>query len=135
MLQVILDANSIVIPFQFRIDIFREIERLIPKKHEVVTLSCVLKELEGIRDIGKKGLELIKKKGVRIIRADGKADEELLRLGREGNSVVCTNDSNLRKRLREINVPIIYLRSRGHMELEGWLNESVEKPKAWKKSA
>ena len=48
MLHIILDANFIVVPFQFRVDIFREIERLVPQKRELLTLSSVLKELDKI---------------------------------------------------------------------------------------
>lgn len=35
--------------------------------------------------------------------------------------IVCTNDKGLKKRLREKGVPVVYLRSKKILELEGML--------------
>ena len=35
--------------------------------------------------------------------------------------IVCTNDRSLKKRLRENGVPVVYLRSKKILELEGML--------------
>jgi rRNA-processing protein FCF1 len=119
MLRILLDANSIVIPFQFGVDIFSEIKRLVPQKHELVTLSCIIKELENMGSLGKKGIGLIKKKGVEIESVEGKADDEIVKISKEGDWIVLTNDYALKKRLREVNVPIIYLRDKSHLGIEG----------------
>ncbi len=37
--------------------------------------------------------------------------------------IVCTNDKGLKKRLREKGVPVVYLRSKKILELEGGMLE------------
>jgi rRNA-processing protein FCF1 len=38
---------------------------------------------------------------------------------------VFTNDSKLRKRLRDISVPVIYVRQKSHLAIEGMIQSHV----------
>jgi len=46
-------------------------------------------------------------------------DDVIARVASEWKCPVATNDGELRKRLRHINVPVIYLRQKSHLEMEG----------------
>src|SRR5574337_2073866 len=54
---VVLDTNFLLIPFQFKIDILRELEYLIEASHRLVISSKTLAELRKIgQSIGKDGM-------------------------------------------------------------------------------
>ena len=46
-------------------------------------------------------------------------DDVIVRVASEWKCPVATNDKALRKRLRNINVPVIYLRQKSRLEMEG----------------
>ena len=46
-------------------------------------------------------------------------DDVIVRAASEWKCPVATNDRVLRKRLRHINVPVIYLRQKSRLEMEG----------------
>ena len=46
-------------------------------------------------------------------------DDVIVRVSAEWKSPVATNDRELRKRLRKIGVPVIFLRQKGRLEEEG----------------
>lgn len=62
----------------------------------------------------------------RIINVEKKVnethDDVLVRVASEWKCPVATNDSVLRKRLRNINVPVIYLRQKSRLEIEGGMH-------------
>jgi rRNA-processing protein FCF1 len=51
--------------------------------------------------------------------AGSSPDDAIFKVAREWKSPVFTNDRELRKRLRNINVPVIYVRQKSHLEIEG----------------
>ena len=70
---IILDTNFLMVPAQYKVDIFSEIERICGFSYELVVPDVVVKELEKIA-AGQKGkaaarmaLQLIKFKGIKII--------------------------------------------------------------------
>lgn len=121
---IILDTNFITIPYQFGVDIFEEIERIIQGGYELVTLDGVIKELKDLEKnkgkdskAAKIGLELTEKKKVKIIKTGEKdVDKAILNLVSK-KTIVATNDKELRQRLKDKNVKIIYLRGKNHLEL------------------
>lgn len=46
-------------------------------------------------------------------------DDVIVRVAKDWRCPVATNDRELRKRLRIISVPVIYLRQKSHLEVEG----------------
>ena len=62
-------------------------------------------------------LELIEKKNVKIINTDEKkVDNTIIKLA-DKNTVVATNDRVLRKKIKDKNVKVLYLRSKKHLEM------------------
>jgi len=123
MKKIILDTNFLTIPYKFKLDIFEEINNLIPEKHEIITLEGVIQELENIsKENGEDstaariGLELIEKKQIRIIPSQGIVDDAITGLSNE-QTIVATNDKELINRLKTKNVKVIYLRGKNRLLL------------------
>ncbi|MBL7169629.1 MAG: nucleotide-binding protein [Candidatus Aenigmarchaeota archaeon] len=122
---IILDTNFLTIPYQFGVDIFEEIGKVITGNYELITLEGVVKELgqmsqeKGKDSVAAKiGLELIKKKGVKVVKTQEKnVDDAILELASE-QTLVATNDKKLIKSLKHKNVKVLYLRSKNRLVLE-----------------
>jgi len=126
---ILIDANFLFIPSQFQIDIFDELMKLLNQRFKPVLLSPTYKELQKIAEKGSPkirkhaslALKLAEK--CRIARVEQRFEEThddvVVRVAAEWRCPVATNDRALRKRLRDINVSVIYLRQRSHLEMEG----------------
>jgi len=116
---IVFDANALLMPFQFGINIDMEIERLIGEFHGVVP-SPILGE---IRKSGgkwaKAALSLAKK--YEVMRTDHVGDRSVMELAQKLGAVVVTNDQELQRKLRLNGIPYIYLRSRHRLEM--WKRE------------
>jgi rRNA-processing protein FCF1 len=117
---VLLDTNALLMPHQHKVDLFAEIERVIPEKHEVATLSTVISELEGIavnstNDDGvaaKVGLKLVADKGVRVIESSGNVDDTIARYAMEQGTIACTNDKELKARVIDAGATVVFMRGK-----------------------
>jgi rRNA-processing protein FCF1 len=126
--KVILDANFLMIPFQFHIDVFQEIEYLLQKKVDFIVPSSVKLELTNISSRGGEGapeaslaLQLASRcRVVEVGLQPGETvDDAIVKAAQKLSAVVATNDLELKKRLRDINVPVVYLRDKSKLEVEG----------------
>lgn len=130
MYRVVFDANFLLTPFQLKVDIFGGIESLIGR-FEPIILSTTIEELkrlsmrgsEKTRRYAQSALELAKRCKVIEVRAEpGESyDDIIVRIAKEERLIVATNDSNLRRRLRESGVPTIFLRQRAHLQVDGYV--------------
>ena len=128
-LKIILDSNALFVPLQFKIDIFEEFKMLLKKKFEPVLLSPIRRELEKLAKEGSPkmrrnasyALKLAEKCKLVEVNGNfvGSPDDLIIKVAREWNCPVFTNDRRLRKRLRDINVPVIYVRQKARLEIEG----------------
>lgn len=129
--KVILDSNAFFVPLQFKIDIFEELKNLLPTNFEAILLSPIRQELEKLAE---KGSPQMRKKASYALKLSekctyvqlnddyaGSPDDAILKVAKEWKSPVFTNDRNLRKRLRNINVPVIYVRQKSRLEIDGRL--------------
>ena len=122
MKKVVLDTNFLLIPYQFRIDVFRQIERLLEVPHELVVPSGVVSELKKLsKGKGKEGaasrfaLKLLDAYKVKKVRSKGGVDGWIAEYAGEENAIVATNDVGLRNRLKKGGVKMIALRSRARL--------------------
>ena len=129
---VLLDTNFLMIPYQFKIDIFSELDRLIPEGYKIVILSTVVDELKKIQEIARGkdkisariGLQLIEKKnleiieGLKITKGLGRADKAILDFACQNkeNTIVCTNDKGIKRILKENDIRIICMRGKRKLE-------------------
>ncbi len=129
---VIPDTNFLLVPGQFGVDIISELNRILDVKFRITVPNVVLDELEVI-ERKSRGRDLL---AVRMAKKLAERFEKV-EIGRFGERpiddqifdfavknervIVCTNDKGLKKRLRERGIPVVYLRSKKILELEGML--------------
>ncbi|MFC1722800.1 PIN domain-containing protein [Nanoarchaeota archaeon] len=127
MKQIVLDANFLMIPYQFKVDIFAEIERVMDEEFEIVTLDVVVDELIGLEEkengrdkrAAKLGRSLLEAKNIRVLKTEKNlnADNQIVNLAKSPDIVVATQDRELKRILRENSAKIIVLRGKNHLEL------------------
>jgi len=130
-LKIILDSNFLFVPAQFKLDIFEGIMNLLNQRYESIVLSTTLDELRNIMERGapklrkqaEMALELAEKcLLVNVDREPGETnDDVIIRVAEQRKCLVATNDAALRKRLRDISIPVVYVRQKSRLELEGSL--------------
>jgi len=127
--KVILDSNFLFIPLRFKVDIFEELTNLLNQRYDPVLLSPTYREIFKIAEKGspkmrqQASLALKLAEKCRMVSIDQgyeeTQDDVVVRIAAEWRCPVATNDAALRKRLRNISVPVIYLRQRSRLEMEG----------------
>jgi len=124
--KVVLDSNFLMLPFQFGVDVFSELERILHVKYEVYVTDGIIRELEGLtrakrkeRDWAKAALKMAG--GLNKISSEiYDVDDELEGLASK-EVLICTNDKDLKERIRGKRAPVIYLRQRKFLAIEGYL--------------
>jgi rRNA-processing protein FCF1 len=119
--KVIIDTNGLMIPGQFGIDIFSELEQLGFYSYIVPTAS--VKELEKIvvtgrgkdRSAAKIAISLLDR--CTIIDKNGFADDIIIDMAICEDAAVLTNDTELKKRLCSKGVTNVYLRDRTRLSI------------------
>ena len=126
MKRVLLDTNFLLLPVQFKLDIFSLIPEVLEDKVEFFVVSNVIEELKQLaKSKGKDGrasnvtLSLLKTRKVEVIKTGGKScDDALTKVAKDKGMIVATNDKELRKRLKSMGVKTIYLRSKKYLEVD-----------------
>jgi hypothetical protein len=114
---VILDSNALLMVFQFTINLESELNRILGS-YEIVVPTTVKNELKTLKDKHAK-IALSFSEKYRTIRANGNTDDSILELAEKEKGIVVTNDRILKKRLREKNIRVVFLRSKTHLVIEG----------------
>ena len=130
-LKVILDSNFLFIPAKFQIDVFEDLAKLLNQRFEPVLLSSIYQELKTMAEKGapsrRRQASLALKLAEKCKKIDVEKhleetnDDVILRIAILWKSPVATNDRELRRKLRARAIPVIYLRSKNRLELEGAL--------------
>jgi len=127
-LKVILDSNAFFVPLRFKIDILEDLKALLNRNFTPVLIPAVKLEIEKmaktaspkVRKEAAYALKLAEKCSLIVVNeGEGSADDLVVKAAQELNAAVFTNDTKLRKRLRNINVPVIYLRQKSHLNIDG----------------
>jgi len=119
---VILDSSAILMFFEFSIDWKKELDRLLDG-YRLVVPTAVIQELQilATRDSGQKkaaaALKLIAQYDTIAQEADT-ADEALMKIAEKTRGIVVTNDTELRKRLKNRGFPVIFLRGKKKLVLD-----------------
>ncbi|MEM5879169.1 MAG: PIN domain-containing protein [Candidatus Aenigmatarchaeota archaeon] len=122
MRRVFLDTNFLIDLIRFKIGL-EEIQVFLQEPIDFFILSSTLKELQTIaRNKGKSGnlakvaLEIVKSKGIKILETEQSPDKAFLSLA-DKNTIIATNDSELRKKLKKLGIKTIYLRAKKYLEV------------------
>ncbi|MCG7852170.1 MAG: DNA-binding protein [Methanosarcinaceae archaeon] len=120
-MKVIIDTNGLMIPVQFKVDIFNELKRL--GFDEFLVPEAVIDELDMLtkrskgadRTAAKVARSLIDMCEVANVR--GVADDVIAKLAVDLGAAVLTNDIELKKRLSDINITVVYLRQKNMLAM------------------
>lgn len=125
---IILDTNFLLVPVQFKVDIFDELARICLVPHTLAIVVQTRDELTNIiatqkgvnRQAAKIALELLEKKNVVVLSMEGctHVDDALLAWGQKG-AIIATQDKDLKRKLKFHGVRCIVLRKKSHLVLEG----------------
>ena len=126
MKKILLDTNFLLIPVQFKVDIFSEIERICNFNYKLFVLDKIIEELKGIiqhqkgkdKDAAKLALKLIALKGINIIKTEKNitTDTTIIDTAKKG-FIVATQDKDLKKRLKAESISLIILRQKKYLTL------------------
>jgi len=127
---VLLDTNFLMLPANLRIDIFAALDNVIKRAYKPVVLSGILGELEKLHLKGRKKQKIAIKIALKFAEKCTILEEELLekeiiddyiiRIAEENQPcAVATADNILRNRLKERGIPVIFLRQKKHLEING----------------
>lgn len=104
-------------------------KKIINRSFEPIVLSSTLEELKGIQQSTsqkiKKQAAIALELASRCQRVDIEKDQKesyddvILRVTQKKGWCVATNDRTLRKKLRAKSIPVIYLRQKSHLIIEG----------------
>ena len=127
--EIIADSSFLLAQAEFRFDIDRELTRVFGRKVRLVIPQPVLDEVQRIATQGspnaKRKAKFVLERLTNYRTVDGSqalsetVDEMILRLSKNKGLPVATNDRSLRRKLRDINIPVVYVREKSHLSLEG----------------
>ncbi|WP_135611059.1 DNA-binding protein [Methanococcoides sp. AM1] len=120
-MKVIIDTNGLMIPVQFKVDIFTELKRL--GYDELIVPQAVINEIKILvkrykgenRTAAKVALSLSDR--CTIVERTGSADDVILQLALDTGAAVLTNDVGLVKRLKEVDVTVVRLRQKSRLDI------------------
>jgi len=121
MRQLILDTNFLLVPFQFKVDVFTELDHIMEGPYQLVSSTQVLRELRKIaKNTGRSGsaarfaLKLLEanKDRIKIVESDQPVDDWVVEYSKENKAFAATNDIKLKKRLRKFGIKVIGLRTK-----------------------
>jgi len=123
--KIILDANALMMPAQFQIDLFDELQTLLGA-FEPLVLSGVVKELTGIsrakgRDgaAARHGLVLVER--CTVVESNGlhseSVDAMMIEYAARNSYMVVTNDRRIRDALLTRGIGVISMRNQKKLEI------------------
>jgi len=118
---------------EIQINIISELDRLVKREYELIALSGVITELQGLLSKSKPkkrkkvefALRFLQEQNIRVLNEkvlpNETADEYILRIAKKTNFVVATNDTKLKKKLKDANNSVIYLRQKAYLAVDGFI--------------
>ncbi len=119
-MKLLLDSNFLMVPFNYKIDIYEELKFSLGKV-ELYTLNLCINEL---KKLGKKkkiflaAIDLANKKGVKIIKVNyNNVDDALLIYAKENDFALATVDSKLMREAKSLNIRVITIKNNKIIEM------------------
>jgi rRNA-processing protein FCF1 len=123
--KVVLDTNFLMIPGQFKVDIFEELKRIISFPYDVCVFSATIDELNEIstknsrdKNNAKIALNLIKQKNLKTLQGSGSYTDDIILNNVDTKCIVCTQDKALKRLLKQKGIQIITLKSKKYLAFE-----------------
>jgi rRNA-processing protein FCF1 len=129
MQRVVFDTNFLMIPTQFKVDVFAEIKRLMNEPYDLCIFKGSVDELDVLsKGVGKNAqhaktaLKLIKQKNLKSLpnSINEKYADNLILEGVTNEDIVCTQDQALKRLLRNKHkgIRLIALKSKKYLGFE-----------------
>ncbi len=122
MRKVLLDTNFLLVPYQFKLDVFEKMKDVFEGDYSLVVPSGVVGELKRLSlGRGKEGaaarfgLKLLSLREHEGVESSGNVDEWILEYAQKERAVVATNDKALREKLKRKRVKVLSLISRARI--------------------
>ncbi|MFC1690903.1 PIN domain-containing protein [Nanoarchaeota archaeon] len=128
---IIIDTNFLLIPAQFGVDIFEEIDKICLFPYEIAIIDKTQSELKGIAEEGSGGdkkavklaLALLEAKEVKIIETETQksyVDKILVEITSRSpnNYIIATQDKELKAKLAEKGIKTIGLRQKKYLQIQ-----------------
>ncbi|MEK6828276.1 MAG: PIN domain-containing protein [Nanoarchaeota archaeon] len=125
MKNIIIDTNFLMIPLQFRVDIFSEFNRICNFNYKLSIFEQSISELKNIieKQTGKSkkaaqfALKLIKLKNIGIIKSEKEDVDALILNNLSKDTIIATQDMLLKKELLKRGASVIILRQKKYLQL------------------
>jgi len=127
MKKILLDTNFLLIPYQFKVDIFSEIERICSFNFKLYVLDKTIEELNKIiaeqkekhKEAAKFALKLLKIKKIKIIDTNSSDDTDnvIVDYASKKDYFVATQDKALKRELINKGVSVIILKQKKTLEI------------------
>ena len=120
MIKLIMDTNFAVIPFQFKVDVYAELSRMIDEPYEICFLNFCIEEIKKL-EFGDAALKLMEQKGVKFIDAErnGSVDDSIIDFAKKEGCIIATQDKELKKKALKENISVIFLRQKKYLKMSG----------------
>ena len=125
MKRIIIDTNFLMIPYQFRVDIFSEFSRICDFNYELFIFEKSINELGNIiekqsgidKRAAKLALKLIRLKNINILKSSDKDVDSLILESLNKDTIIATQDILLKKELLKKGAFVIILRQKKYLQL------------------
>ncbi|TFG09993.1 PIN domain-containing protein [Candidatus Thorarchaeota archaeon] len=130
-IQVVLDTNFLLVPTQFPIDVFAETEEVLEKRPRFVILDSVVAEINARLNAPRSLMEnkqftvakaLLERCEIVEVEENLRSlpvDLQILEYATLQEAVIATNDRILRKKARSRGIPVLLVRGKKRLTLEG----------------
>ncbi|MDR0334900.1 MAG: twitching motility protein PilT [Methanomassiliicoccaceae archaeon] len=113
---IVLDTNALLMPFEMHINIDLALASLLGDVRIVVP-GPMVGELKNLDSKHARAALMLARK-YEIFQTDASGDDAVLEAALRLDAYVLTNDKELKRRLRSLRIPIVYLRSNHHLVVE-----------------
>ncbi len=125
MRKIILDTNFLLIPIQFKVDIFSEIDRICSFNYKLCIFEQTIAELNNIienqqgkdKKAAQFALKIIKSKKIELIKSEAKDVDCLIFKYPDKDAIIATLDLPLKRKLLDKRISVIFLRQKKYLQL------------------
>lgn len=126
MKKLILDTSFLVSCAEFKVDLFSEINRICSFSYDLFVIDKSLDELNVIEKKSGKHktyvsiVKLFIKKGIKLIptKSQKSVDDLIINVADKETCIVATQDAELKRRLKQKQVPVITIRQKKYLVLQ-----------------
>ena len=125
MKKIIVDTNFLMIPYQFKVDIFSELGRICDFNYKLCIFEESINELRSIisnskgkdKKAAEVALKLISLNNINLIKSSKKDVDSLILENLDDAMVIATQDIALKKKLLEKGASVVILRQKKYLQL------------------